>query len=257
MLERNCMAKLKINLQNPVWLSLGALFCCVLWGSAFPCVKIAYPLFKISDTGSQILFAGVRFFISGIITFIVGCILEKRILRVRKLSIPGIIRQGLLQTTIQYTCFHISLAYISSSESVIINASNVFISVIAAHFLLKNERLSWETIFGCIAGLAGVILINLTGILNGSFSFRGEGLMLAAAASYGISNVYLKKNSKTGITDGNYVISDSVWKSANDNNRNLYGRTSTGIFLKGSLSSFVFGSTICSSFQYMDAAVKI
>lgn len=30
MLERNCMAKLKINLQNPVWLSLGALFaaCC-------------------------------------------------------------------------------------------------------------------------------------------------------------------------------------------------------------------------------------
>ena len=187
------MAKLKSNLQNPVWLSLGALFCCVLWGSAFPCVKIAYPLFKISDTGSQILFAGVRFFTSGIITFIVGCILEKRILRVRKLSIPGIIRQGLLQTTIQYTCFHISLAYISSSESAIINASNVFISVIAAHFLLKNERLSWETIFGCIAGLAGVILINLTGILNGSFSFRGEGLMLAAAASYGISNVYLKK----------------------------------------------------------------
>lgn len=187
------MVKLKINLQSPVWLSLGALFCCVLWGSAFPCVKIAYPLFKISDTGSQILFAGVRFFISGIITFIVGCILEKRILRVKKLSIPGIIRQGLLQTTIQYTCFHISLAYISSSESAIINASNVFISVIAAHFLLKNERLSWETIFGCIAGLAGVILINLTGILNGSFSFRGEGLMLAAAASYGISNVYLKK----------------------------------------------------------------
>ena len=72
MLERNCMVKLKINLQNPVWLSLGALFCCVLWGSAFPCVKIAYPLFKISDTGSQILFAGVRFFTSGIITFIVG-----------------------------------------------------------------------------------------------------------------------------------------------------------------------------------------
>ena len=49
MLERNCMAKLKINLQNPVWLSLGALFCCVLWGSAFPCVKIAYPLFNIGN----------------------------------------------------------------------------------------------------------------------------------------------------------------------------------------------------------------
>lgn len=161
-------------------------------GKCIPMCENSISTVQNSDTGSQILFAGVRFFISGIITFIVGCILEKRILRVRKLSIPGIIRQGLLQTTIQYTCFHISLAYISSSESAIINASNVFISVIAAHFLLKR-KLSWETIFGCIAGLAGVILINLTGILNGSFSFRGEGLMLAAAASYGISNVYLKK----------------------------------------------------------------
>ena len=74
MLERNCMAKLKINLQNPVWLEPGSSFLLRAVGSAFPCVKIAYPLFKISDTGSQILFAGVRFFISGIITFIVGCI---------------------------------------------------------------------------------------------------------------------------------------------------------------------------------------
>lgn len=37
------------------------LVCCLLWGSAFPCIKIGYRVFGIAsgDTGSQLLFAGV------------------------------------------------------------------------------------------------------------------------------------------------------------------------------------------------------
>ena len=40
-----------------------ALFCCVLWGSASPAIKIAYELFRIgpSDTASRIMLAGARF----------------------------------------------------------------------------------------------------------------------------------------------------------------------------------------------------
>ena len=51
-----------------------------LWGSAFPCVKIGYELLQIKTTGSQILFAGYRFFGAGILTFLMGCIIEKRVL---------------------------------------------------------------------------------------------------------------------------------------------------------------------------------
>ena len=39
MLERNCMAKTKINLQNPVWLSLGALFLLRAVGKCIPMCK--------------------------------------------------------------------------------------------------------------------------------------------------------------------------------------------------------------------------
>ena len=28
-----------------------AMICCVLWGSAFPCVKIGYELFAVADEG--------------------------------------------------------------------------------------------------------------------------------------------------------------------------------------------------------------
>ena len=40
---------------------LSAVFCCVLWGSASPAIKIAYELFRIdaSDTASRLVLAGV------------------------------------------------------------------------------------------------------------------------------------------------------------------------------------------------------
>ena len=39
---------------------LSAVFCCVLWGSASPAIKIAYELFRIdaSDTASRLVLAG-------------------------------------------------------------------------------------------------------------------------------------------------------------------------------------------------------
>lgn len=50
-------------MQKPVVVWLGAMLCCFLWGSAFPCIKIGYKLWEINslDTASQILFAGMRF----------------------------------------------------------------------------------------------------------------------------------------------------------------------------------------------------
>ncbi len=41
-----------------------ALLSCLLWGSAFPSIKIGYELFSIGvdDTFEKIIFAGFRFF---------------------------------------------------------------------------------------------------------------------------------------------------------------------------------------------------
>ena len=47
-------------MQKTIVVWLGALLCCALWGSAFPCIKIGYRLFDIAsgDVAAQILFAG-------------------------------------------------------------------------------------------------------------------------------------------------------------------------------------------------------
>lgn len=53
-------------------LILGCLVCCALWGSAFPCIKIGYALFGIPahDSTSQLLFAGLRFTLAGMLVIV-------------------------------------------------------------------------------------------------------------------------------------------------------------------------------------------
>ena len=67
------------KLQNPGVVFALALLCCALWGSAFPCVKIGYEWLAIEGAGSQILFAGYRFFLAGIFTFLIGARFQKKL----------------------------------------------------------------------------------------------------------------------------------------------------------------------------------
>ena len=181
------------KLQNPIVICVLALLCCALWGSAFPCIKIGYEWMEIEGIGSQILFAGYRFFLSGVLTFALGCLLERRILRMKRENFGVIFRQGVLQTTIQYACFYIGLAHTTGAKGSIINASNAFVSIVAAHYMIRSERMTWKKGLGCILGLAGVVLVNLEpGGFGGGFRFLGEGMVLLCTIAYGVSTVLLK-----------------------------------------------------------------
>ena len=181
------------KLQNPIVICVLALLCCALWGSAFPCIKIGYEWMEIEGIGSQILFAGYRFFLSGVLNFALGCLLERRILRMKRENFGVIFRQGVLQTTIQYVCFYIGLAHTTGAKGSIINASNAFVSIVAAHYMIRSERMTWKKGLGCILGLAGVVLVNLEpGGFGGGFRFLGEGMVLLCTIAYGVSTVLLK-----------------------------------------------------------------
>jgi len=88
---------------------LTALFCCVLWGSASPAIKIAYELFHIDpgDTASRIMLAGARFMIAGGLTIVLGSLLERRFLHPAKNSWRCVGVLALFQTVGQYFFFFI------------------------------------------------------------------------------------------------------------------------------------------------------
>ena len=184
--------------QNPAVVCALALLCCALWGSAFPCIKLGYAWLDIEGIGSQILFAGYRFFLSGIFTFVIGCAIERRFLTIKPTSVWPIFRQGILQTTVQYVFFYIGLSRASGAKSSIINASQGFVAIIASHFMLKSERMTWKKAVGCVLGFAGVVAVNMApGAWDTGFSMAGEGMIFICTVVYGVSMVFLKMISDT------------------------------------------------------------
>lgn len=181
------------TLRKPAVRGCLALLCCILWGSAFPCVKLGYEWLHITDAGGQILFAGYRFFLAGVLTFFMGCIMEKRLLTMKRSSVPYVLRQGFLQTTIQYVFFYIGMAHTTGTKGSVINACNAFVSIIVAHFVMKNDRMTRRKAVGCLLGFAGIVIINLApGAWGSGFSLLGEGFVLICTISYGISTVIMK-----------------------------------------------------------------
>ena len=56
----------------------------------------------------------------------------------------------------------------------------------------RNERMTSRKIAGCVLGFAGVVVINLMGnSLDMGFQLIGEGFILIAQLSYGISTVLI------------------------------------------------------------------
>lgn len=173
-----------------------AFISCALWGSAFPCVKIGYKMLGIeaSDTASQILFAGVRFIIAGIMVIVYSSIREKRFLTPSGGEIPKVMALSFFQTILQYLLFYIGLAHTTGVKSAVIIGSNVFVAIMISSLVFRLEKLTVRKVAGCIAGFSGIVLINLPqGGFDFSFSLTGEGFMFLSTFSYAFSSVLMKK----------------------------------------------------------------
>lgn len=190
---------LKNKITNPVIVCAVAAFCCLLWGSAFPVIKIGYNLLSIAsdDYMSQILFAGIRFTLAGVFTIIIGSVLSKSFIKVKKSGIYKIPVLALFQTVLQYLFFYIGLARTTGTKSSILDSTSVFFSVIIASLILRQEKLTVKKTIGCLLGFAGVVIINLSGSgFDTNMTFAGEGFIVISALSYAISSVMIKRFSK-------------------------------------------------------------
>ena len=181
-------------LQKSIITALLASLCCLLWGSAFPCIKLGYRLFEIgsADSASQILFAGIRFSLAGVLVIAAGSLLQKKFLIPEKKAIPSVVKLCLLQTVVQYVFFYIGLAHTTGVKGSIVNAVNVFFSILVSCVWFKLEKFDKQKIAGCVLGFSGVILINLGGNFSVNFNFLGDGFLLVSAFAYALSTVLIK-----------------------------------------------------------------
>ena len=184
--------------KKPVVIWLIAALCCLLWGSAFPAIKLGYELFKIekSDVFSIILFAGIRFFFAGTLTVIIFSIIERKLLLPKSSSVKKITVLSIFQTVLQYIFFYLGLAYTSGERGSIINASSVFFAIFISSVIFKFEKLKANKLIGSLVGFAGVILVSLDAFKSSESGMIGEVFILISSISYAFSSNFMKRYSE-------------------------------------------------------------
>lgn len=172
-----------------------AIFCSLLWGSAFPVLKVSYQELQMvpEDTSAKIVFAGMRFLLAGLILLIGMLIVNRKALLVTKRQVLFLIIFGIIQTAIHYYFFYNGLANVSGMKGAILVSSGTFFTVILAHFFYRNDRLNLPKTIGLIAGFAGIIVANWGQSFQLGFELKGEGFMILAALTGAVGTIMAKE----------------------------------------------------------------
>lgn len=175
-------------LENKIIIFIVAFIASILWGSAFPTLKISYNELNLlnNDIWSKVLFAGLRFLGASLILF-VFLFFKKEKFKIKINYFYKLLILGILQTTLQYFFFYNGLANTSGMKAAILQSSSTFFVVLIAHYFYKDDKINNKKIIGLITGFLGIIFTNWGSGINFKFNFSGEGYLLIAGliASFG------------------------------------------------------------------------
>lgn len=173
---------------------LMAILCNVLWGSAFPFIKMGYRLFAIdaADTASILCFAGVRFMLGALLVWVCGLVLNRKPLPMpHGRVLAECCALGLWQTAAQYFFYYTAVALLTGAMGGILNSTQSFMGVILAHFLYgKADRMTPRKALGCVLGFGGVLVVTLGN--HGGGSLAGMACMLTASAIFACAGPWNK-----------------------------------------------------------------
>ena len=182
-------------LRNPFVIAAIAIFCCALWGSATPCIKIGYQLMRPDPSvASTVLFAGLRFFLAGVLTVLIFSIARRKLLYPKLKNTGRVLTVSLFQTVLQYIFFYMGLSLTSGVKGTIASGSGAFFAILIASLVFRQESLGWKKALACVLGFSGIVVINLNGLELSAEA--GDLLVIISAIAYATSTVLMKRFSK-------------------------------------------------------------
>lgn len=142
-----------------------AVLCTMLWGTAFPFIKLGYRAFGVAegDLGASLLFAGLRFSLAGALLLLFAAARDRRFPLPEKGSLKAVLLLGSVQTFGQYLFTYIGIGYTTGANTSVITACASFLTVLAAAVFFRDERLTLWKAGGCALGFGGVLVMNGTG----------------------------------------------------------------------------------------------
>lgn len=200
------------SLPDGLW----AFFACLLWSSAFVAIKAGY-----SSEISPFLFAGIRFFLSGLLLMPVVLHMEgKGSIRAVFRDAGGfIILVGLLQTALTYAAFYAGVGLVPASVAAIIIGLQPLITSSLSSVVPPKERLALRQWLFLLAAVAGLVILSLYrnrsgGESHGSAELLGIFLLIIALISSAAVSILVSRSKKKftpmALSSGQFLVGGLV-----------------------------------------------
>ena len=96
---------------------------------------------------------------------------------------------------------YLALLYTTASSAWILLFTTPFFHALGAHFFLSGDRLSWNKAAGMVLSFAGILILLSTHLgLPSKLQILGDLLAIAAAVSWALTTVYIKRRLVTAIS---------------------------------------------------------
>ena len=140
--------------SNKITVVLLAAVVSVLWGTLFPMIKIGYKVFEIDNTqvASIMLFAGVRFLISGIILVSMQSVKKKKLELPKGNKLTSVLVVSMLTVVVHYALTYTGLSLADSSKSSVLKQIAFLIVPCIAFLFRKDDKFSFYKVFAAILG---------------------------------------------------------------------------------------------------------
>lgn len=166
----------------------------MLWGGSFFFVGIAVKFLQpLTIVLFRVGFAAV------LLSFVL--ILFNQSLPMRITVWKSLIAMGLINNVTPFSLIVWGQVYIPSSLAAVLNSTTPLFTVIIAHKLTEDEKISIPKMVGVLLGILGVsVMLGMKLAEGAGISLVAQGAVLCAAISYSFAGVYGKRFHSLGLT---------------------------------------------------------
>ncbi len=158
----------------------------VIWSSSFLWIKIA-----IEEMGPMTLVA-YRVLFGLLFGIAVILIQREKMPRTLKAWTPLLVL-GLTNVAIPFFLISWGEKTIDSGVASILDATVPLFTIVVAHFLLHDDKMTVQKVVGLLIGFAGVVVLMSKDIGSSAGSILGQGAVILASAFYAGSSIYARK----------------------------------------------------------------
>ncbi|MCC7165336.1 MAG: EamA family transporter [Anaerolineae bacterium] len=162
-----------------------------IWGASYLFIKVG------GEVVPPLTLVFSRTAIASVVLFVTLRVKGERVPRWNDAIWKWFVLMGVINTVVPYTLITWGELYISSGLAAILIATLPIFTVLLAHWLTHDEKITPRKLLGVMAGFVGVVILFLPDLAQGQELFLAGGIaVLGAALSYAIAGIYARKTLK-------------------------------------------------------------